>query len=50
MLYSVPSAVAIFFIIPLGVMYDKHAGIILMIAVTGLVFGQLLIAIFGASP
>ena len=48
-LYSIPSFVSIFFILPLGVLYDRYSGVILIGAALSLMFGQLLVAIFGVS-
>jgi nitrate/nitrite transporter NarK len=49
LLYSVPSAVAIFFILPLGIMYDRYAAAILLGAGFVLMLGQLLVAVFGTN-
>lgn len=40
---------SIFFILPLGVLYDKYSGMILIGAALSLMFGQLLVSVFGAS-
>lgn len=50
MLYSVPSFVSIFFILPLGMLYDRYSGAILLGAALSLMFGQLLVSVFGAYP
>lgn len=50
LLYSMPSAIAIFFILPLGIMYDKYAERILIGSAFFLMLGQLLVTVFGANP
>ena len=45
LLYSVPSAVSIFFIIPLGVLYDRYSEIILLLSSFMLLIGQLIVTI-----
>jgi MFS family permease len=49
LLYSIPSAVAIFFILPLGILYDSHSHLILLGAGVLLVLGQLLVTAFGTN-
>jgi hypothetical protein len=46
----VPSAISIFFILPLGVMYDRYASAILLGSGFVLMLGQLIVAIFGTNP
>ena len=49
MLYSLPSALAILFIIPLGTLYDQHAQKILLIGAALLIIGQISISFFSPS-
>jgi hypothetical protein len=46
LLYSIPSAVAILFIIPMGFFYEKYTNVLLWGGAIFLSFGQLLIALF----
>lgn len=48
-LYSIPSAVSIFIIIPLGILYDRHAQKILLFGAFSLLIGQFLVTIFGPN-
>ena len=49
LLYSLPSAVSIIFIIPLGILYDKHSQAILLTGAIMLLAGQVFVAIFGPN-
>ena len=49
LLYSIPSAVSILFIIPMGFFYDKYTNSLLWAGAITLSLGQLFITLFGAS-
>jgi hypothetical protein len=48
LLYSIPSAMSILCIIPIGFFYDKYANSLLWAGAIILSLGQLIITIFGA--
>ena len=47
LLYSVPSAISIIFILPLGCLYDRYSQHILLLGAFMLLIGQILVTIFG---
>jgi MFS family permease len=49
LLYSIPSAISILFIIPMGFFYDKYTNSLLWAGAITLSLGQLFITIFGAE-
>lgn len=48
-LYSIPSAVSIFVIIPLGILYENYAQKVLLLGAFALLFGQILVTICGPN-
>ena len=49
LLYSIPSAISILFIIPMGFFYEKLSNKLLWMGAILLSLGQLLVAVFGGS-
>jgi hypothetical protein len=49
LLYSIPSAISIFFIIPMGFFYNRIASKLLWGGAIFLSLGQLMVAIFGGE-
>ena len=47
LLYSIPSAISIVFIIPLGILYDRYSQKILIFAAFSLLIGQIFVTFFG---
>jgi hypothetical protein len=46
-LYSIPSAIALVFIIPISLLYERFSNAILFGAAIVLLLGQILVALFG---
>jgi hypothetical protein len=49
LLYSIPSAVSILFIIPLGFMYERFSNSLLIAGAIALSLGELMVTLFGPT-